>query len=135
MTNYVGPSQTILGEQQRQLQQGISHLPDSSSAIKQMYGIIIDIDPANPLIKARTPEGRAIADGQWIPLNYSVDEIVERFGTIRKGMNVLVQYTGPSGSSASAFIVGNEGEQLASGTLLENKINKGMYALFYPGIG
>lgn len=134
MANYVGATYSPFREQQRQLQQELGQLPDVNSAIKNVYGMIVEVDSNRPLIKARTEDGQAIANGNWIPLNYSVEEIVERFGTIRKGMNVSVQCAGPTGNNASATIIGMEGERIAEGTLIENKVQKSLFAIFTPGV-
>jgi len=69
-------------------------MPGLQSSSQQIIGNITEVHENQPLIKASTDTNTVIANGQWIPLSHSVDEIAARFGTIRKNMRVLVMYSG-----------------------------------------
>lgn len=129
----VGAPTTSLGEAQRTSQNQMASMPGLQSSIQMAYGVISEVHDTKPLIKAVTDDGRYICSNKWILLSHSLDEIVARFGRIRKGMRVQISYTGPDGAQATALIVGVEGEKQGDGTQLENKVQKSLYAIFTPG--
>ena len=130
-----GAPTTIMGEEARVQQNTIAAMPGLQSSSQQIIGNITEVHESQPLIKASTDTNTVIANGQWIPLSHSVDEIAARFGTIRKNMRVLVMYSGPAGTQAIASIIGVEGEKYGSSTLRDNTAQKGLFAIFPPGIG
>jgi hypothetical protein len=130
-----GAPTTLLEEESRSQRNDTAAQPGQSNTIQTIQGVITEVHDSAPLIKAHTNIGVAIADGQWITLDHSVSDIVERFGKLRKGLRVRVSYTGAEGINASATIIGVEGESPGQGTQLENKVQKGLYAVFGPGCG
>jgi hypothetical protein len=130
-----GAPQTGLQEDLRTTSNQAASMPGLDSSIKTIQGVITAVHDSLPRIKAHTDIGEAIANGSWITLDHSLSDIVERFGKLRKGLRVRVSYTGPDGGQASATIIGVENEQVGQGTQIENKIQKGLYAIFGPGIG
>ena len=87
------------------------------------------------MIRAYGDDGEVLANNKYIPLIHSPTEIIERWGTIRKGMRVKVQYTGPDGARADATIIGLESEKNMNTPFFENTIAQGVYKIFGPGIG
>ena len=128
-----GAPTSLLDEDSRSQQNETASQPGQESTIQTIQGIITSVHDSSPLIKAHTNIGAAIAGGQWIPLDHSLSDIVERFGKLRKGLRVRVSYTGVDGINATAAIVGAEGEQSGEGSLIENKMQKGLFAIFTPG--
>ena len=128
-----GAPTSLLDEDVRSQKNESASQPGQESTIQTIQGTITDVHDSAPLIKAHTNIGAAIAGGQWIPLEHSLSDIVERFGKLRKGLKVRVSYTGVDGLNASASIVGLEGESSGEGTLIENKIQIGLFAIFTPG--
>jgi len=128
-----GAPTSLLDEDARSQRNESAAQPGQESAIQTIQGVVTSVHDSSPLIKAHTNVGVAIAGGQWIPLDHSLSDIVERFGKLRKGLRVRVSYTGVDGINATASIVGLEGESSGEGTLIENKMQKGLYAIFTPG--
>jgi len=124
---------TRLQESTRQSEQLVDRLPSAHESIRQIYGTIREVHPEMSLIKASTSSGSPIANGDWIPLNHSVSDIIERWGTLRKGMRVHVSYTGPDGIAANATIIGTEGDIEGEDTMLENDIDEPLWEIFTPG--
>jgi hypothetical protein len=121
--------------QQSEIESGLISFPGLHEGIRQIFGTIYEIHPERPLIKAYTDSGGDIANGDFISLNHSTQEIAEKFGKVRKGMRVNVLYTGPNGASANATIIGTEGERNINEPLVENTAERGLFAIFTPGIG
>jgi hypothetical protein len=130
-----GAPTTLLDEDARVSRNETASMPGQDSTVQTIHGVITEVHASAPLIKAHTNIGAAIANGNWITLDHSLSDIVERFGKLRKGLRVRVSYTSVDGLNASATIVGIEGEKPGQGTLIENKVQKGLYAIFPPGVG
>lgn len=122
-------------ETNREIQTGIASFPGLHDGVRQTFGYISELHPEKPLIKAYADDGTKIAHDKYIVLNHSTSEIAERWGTVRVGMRIKVEYTGPDGGGASATIVGLEGEKVAEEILIDNNIQRGLFAIFSPGIG
>lgn len=123
--------QTSMGEEVRR--QSEDNISVSSIGPKVYFGIITDIHPSENLIKANTFGGTSIGDGYWIPLTHTIDEIIERFGKLRKGMKVKVDSGGVASGQFIASIVGLESDTISRDTQLTNEIEKSLYAIFTPG--
>ena len=127
---------TSSGEKKRQMSSELLSGPGSIDLSRQVYGAIIEIHDSLPLVKAYDPSnGTVIANNRWIPLIHSPEEIVEKFGTIRIGMTVLVNSTGPSGDSSFAQIITNEHEDVAGKEIVPNTVDLGLWEIFTPGSG
>ncbi len=124
---------TSLGEESRQLHNTTSSLPNHNDTEKKILGFIIEVHSEKPWIKALSNENNYIAGNEWIPLAHSSLEIIERFGSVRKGMKVSIAYTGIGEVNALATIIGVEGESFADKVRLENKVAKSVYAIYTPG--
>lgn len=110
--------------------------PGTLSGLRQSFGIIREVHPSQLMIKGYEINGVSLANDKWIPLNHTPLEIAERFGTVRPGMKLLVNYSGADGSSANAFIIGVEDdEQYGQSTFSSNNAERGSYRIFGPGIG
>ena len=126
---------TSHAENQRQVSNNLGGMPGPHQQQKRTSGTIIKIHPEKPrLIKANASDGTPLANGQWIELNHSAQEIVERWGTIRVGFSVRVTFSGPSGAGADATVVSAEDQDLNEAHQ-PNEAARGMYAIFAPGIG
>jgi len=126
---------TIGGEISRQRQADID-TPDLEGQNKTVYGKITKVDKDQALVYVDSLYGDSkVANGRAIPINHSPREIAERWGKVKKGMIVLVQYTGPTGADASATIIKERGEDMVETKQEENSISQGLYRVFAPGIG
>lgn len=123
--------QTSIGEDIRQ--QSEDNISVSSLGPKVFFGLITDIHPSENLIKASTFGGTSIGDGSWIPLTHTIDEVIERFGKLRKGMRVKIDSGGIASGQFIASIVGLESDTVSKDTQLINEIEKSLYAIFTPG--
>lgn len=101
-----------------------------------VIGIIHQINEQAPrLVKAHDQDGFTLACDNWIELNHSAREIAERWGTVRVGFRVRVSLTGiAGGKKASAIIIGEENEDTTEPGQ-PNEAERGLYAIFCPGIG
>lgn len=126
-------STTKFQEDSRQSEQQMDRMPSVYESIRQVYGTITDIHPELLLVKVMTDQGVKVASDDYIPLNHSVSDIIERWGKLRRGMRVQVVYSGPDGIAANATIIGIEGDREGEGTMLENDIDEPMWAIFTPG--
>jgi ABC-type sulfate transport system substrate-binding protein len=121
-TNYAEDSR--ISQQENQRNQLDRH--------KILHGIITDIHKEKNLIKANSETGTSLANGDWIPLNHTIDEVIERFGKLRKGMTVRVDSDGVSSGQAIATIVGLESDTVSQDTSLINEVEKSLFAIFVP---
>jgi len=102
----------------------------SHSEIDFAEGRIKAVDNKRRVIQvADKARGNNLFGGQWIRLGHSVHEIVDRFGKVRLGMEVIVFYKGKLGAPASAyaFIVGEEDESGPNKDLSENNMAQGFH--------
>ncbi len=107
---YIGSPVTSIEEIQRQQDNSFGQLPSVNEGIRISYGQILEVHTTKPWVRVVTATGSPVSNGDWIPVNHGVDEIVERFGTLRTGMKVSVTHTGPEGRQAAATIIGTETE-------------------------
>ena len=131
-----GSPTTSYGEQSRQVDSYIQGSPTSSEQTRQIMGVVGEIHPTNPrFVTAYTPDGAIIAEGGWVELNHSADEIAERFGTIRAGFKLRVTIWGAgTGNAANASIIGTE-DSAISEPYTDNEIDQSLYAIFAAGSG
>lgn len=130
-----GSGATLFQEEARVQQNSMAAMPSEHEVIRYFMGEISEVHSERPVIKVLSSKGVAAGGGGWIPLAHSRDEIVARFGTIRKGMKVQVAYSGPDGADAIASIIGVEKEELSDDPMPTNEVQKGLYAIFTPGSG
>ena len=92
-------------EQQRKVD--LSTISSShQSIINRITGTVSEVHPNNPrFVKAYSSNGAMVADGKWIELTHSAQEIAERWGMIRPGFEIKITYTGPSGVGADAYVM------------------------------
>ncbi len=127
---------TLSAEKKREMSGEILASPNSINLTKQIYGTITEVHDTLPMIKAYDPlSGTVISSDKWIPLIHSTEEIVERFGTIRTGMGVLITTSGPDGSQSMAQIILNEQQKVAQEEVIPNTIELGLWEIFTPGSG
>lgn len=126
---------TSQGEAQRKVESAVASFPGLHEGTRRSVGIVNKVNPNKPrLIKAHAMDGTPLANNNWIELNHSAQEIAERWGTVRIGFRVRVTFTGPSGASADAGIIGTEGQDV-NDPFIPNEAQQGLYAVFAPGIG
>jgi hypothetical protein len=108
----------------------------SSSQLHRATGIVSRVHNTKPRLVVAYDENdqSPLANGDWIVLNHSAQEIAERWGTIRPGFRIQVTFMGPSGAKADATIIGTE-NQTTEEPPVANEIARGLFALFAPGIG
>jgi len=126
---------TTLGEQRRQGQLEQLGNPDINESTQYFIGTISKVHDTKPWIKAYSKTKKHdLAGGRWIPLIHSPNEIVEKWGTIRIGMDVQITSTGLSGEKSIATIINNEDEDFFTDTIEENKKQVGLWKIFTPGV-
>lgn len=122
---------TLNGEMERQLTQDIGAAPGITEGARSEMGTISKVHPNYPrLVKAYADDGTPLANDSWIELNHSAQEIAERWGTVRLGFRVRVNFTGPAGSSADASIIGAEQESVRE-PHVNNTATRGLWAIFH----
>jgi len=123
-------------EKQRSIEQGAIAQPGLEHTLRSVYGKISEVHTDQALIKARELySNTSISGGQWIPLNHSVREIAERWGKLKKGQIVYIQYRGPAGADATATIIKEAGEDMSEEKQVENTMSQNCYRIFGPGVG
>lgn len=133
---FVVNAATSLGEQARNQEQYKSAQRQPHEGLRQAYGTIIEVHKTKPLIRASSDKGCNSAGNKWIILNHGVQEIMERWGSVRTGFRVLITFSGgPDVGNANATIVGIEGEQTGNKDLLPNDAAMGFYRICSPGSG
>lgn len=124
-------SSTVIGEQQRsQIQKTDKNV---NTALQQRLGTVTAVHDSLPMIKATFPNGNVAAGDNWIPVGHSVLDIIQRFGKLRKGLRVMVTFSGDVERDAIATIVGIEDEKIGAEIQQENDIQTGWHELFVPG--
>ncbi len=135
MTDRKMTATTRQAERQRQDENAIGLLPDAQDGVRKVVGVISKVNEEKPrLVKANSIDGSPIANGGWIELNHSADEIAERWGTVRTGFRIRATVSGPDGSGADAVIIGVEGQDVIEPVVL-NDSERGLFAIFPPGVG
>ena len=127
---------TISGERKRDMSNDLLSGAGAINLTEQKFGIISEVHDTLPIIKAYDPSnGKLISNNRWIALSHTPQEIVEKFGTIRIGMGVMVSTTGPGGLKSIAQIVANEQQNLTKEDVLPNTVELGLWEIFTPGSG
>ena len=125
---------TRFQEGNRQSDQELDRRPSSHESVRQAYGTIVALHPdGKPVVRVVTDQGTKLASDDFIPLNHSVSDIIERWGKLRTGMRVQVTYMGPDGLAANATIIGISGDREGEGIQLENDIEEPLWEVFTPG--
>jgi len=123
-------------EKQKSIEQSMMAQPGLQQGLRSVYGKITKVHDTKAMVKAiEINTNTPVANDNWIVLNHSVREIAERWGKIRKGQIVYVQYRGPDGASATGNIVKEQGEELDEEPLVENTMSRGLFRIFGPGCG
>lgn len=127
---------TKTGESNRQSESTMNAFPGVHEQVRTTIGVVTQIHPEKSrFVKAYSKyDGATLANGDWIELNHSAQEIAERWGTVRRGFKIKVSYTGPSGAGADGTIIGTEKQDIEEPPQ-PNEAARGMYAIFTPGIG
>lgn len=125
---------TTTGERDRNIDSTMGSLPGPQETVKTKLGTITKVHPDKPLlIWAYDANGHAIVDG-WVRLLHSVEELRERWGTVKIGdsevINIIgspvqVTLTGLTGEDATAIICGDP-DQPASST----EVSLACYAIY-----
>ena len=136
MQRTISPT-TTLGEKSRSagLTEQRSSQPHSES--DWMEGKIKAVDKKRKVVKvADKIRGNDLFGGAWIPLGHSVHDILDRFGTNRLGMEVMVFYKGKLGTpvSALAFIVGEEDESGPNKDLVANDVAQAFHNILMENL-
>lgn len=122
---------TVSGEQARQEHQRTHK--GVFRGLQQKIGIITEVHETLPLVKAVFLTGANVAGGDYFPVAHSVMDILQRFGTLRPGLRVMITYSGEVESEPYATIIGVEDEKLGGELQQDNEMNTPLYALFTPG--
>ena len=124
---------TSLGESRRQAKQLEQSASQPHTELGWFTGRIKKVHETKRLVVvSRADEGTSFGgDDNWVTLAHSIDEIVQRFGTIRKGMEVLVFFQGKAGGTnkAYALIISGEDETGPSKTMHKNDMSLGFNAI------
>jgi len=118
-------------EKQRQLEHAVGAAPGVGGGAGKGVGTINTLHDEKPrLVKAHDDDGVPLANGNWIELNHSAQEITERWGTVREGFRIRVSFTGAVGTSADGTIIGAENED-ALEPHVSNEASVGLWAIFH----
>lgn len=123
-------SSTVTGEAHRtQTQKSDKNV---NTTLQQRLATVTDVHPTLPMVKATFPTGYVAAGDNWIPVGHSVLDIIQRFGSLRIGLRVLVTFSGDVERDAVATIVGIEDEVLGAELQQLNDIETGLWEIFRP---
>jgi len=126
-------SSTVSSEEHRkQLQRGSV---GSLNSLQQQMGVITKVHETLPLIQVQLSSGQLVHGGNWIYVANPVLDILQRFGTLRDGLKVLITFMSGTEGNAIATIIGNEDEQLGVEEQQENEAKTGLYEIYTPGAG
>jgi hypothetical protein len=103
-----------------------------NTTLQQRLGTVSDVHPTLPMIKATFPTGYVAAGDDWIPVGHSVLDIIQRFGALRKGLRVMITFSGDTERDAIATIVGIEGEALGAEISQMNDITTNEWEIYRP---
>lgn len=122
---------SVHGEAQRQAEQDMGAASTAESATHRGIGTVSTIHPDKPrLVLAHDDDGSVLANGNWIQLNHSAQEIAERWGTVRVGFRIRASWTGPAGVATEATIIGVENEDVRE-SHVPNEASVGLWAIFH----
>jgi hypothetical protein len=119
-----------MGETSRQARVKGQESGQAHNEVGFLVGQIASIDKQKKAITAIHPESKnKLCRGMQITLGHTVHDIVDRFGTIRVGMEVLIFYQGnkDNPAAARAFIIGEEDELGPNQLLALNNIAQGFH--------
>ncbi len=122
---------TVSAEQARQQKQ--INNKATFKTLQQKMGTVSEVHPTLPMVKVTFINGVEAAGGSYIPVAHSVMDILQRFGSLRQGLRVMVTYSGEVETVANATIIGIEDERLGSEIQQDNQMETPAYALFSPG--
>jgi hypothetical protein len=129
---------TNMGEQSRQGKVDKQRTAQPHNEVEIAQGKIKAIDKIKKMIKATEgpPINQPIMGDRWIALAHPIHDLIDRFGTVRLGMEVLVIMQGRSTASPRgwAFIIGEEGEYGPSGDFVPNDIGLGFHNILMEKI-
>jgi hypothetical protein len=127
---------TKYGEEVRRIDAAVDALPGAHEQLRRSIGIVRKVhEQYARLVKATDAyDGSILANGEWITLNHTAQEIAERWGTIQIGFKIQLTMSGPAGETVDAKVIG---ESAVSTTELHvpNSVARGLFAIFAPGIG
>ena len=127
---------TVRGEEARKASTKMAGELGAPRGVRIAYGRITKVHNEKALIKAvEVLDNSPAANGKWMVLAHSPREIAERWGEVKRGWIVSIQYTGADGSNALATIIKESGESISDAGLEENKMEQGLFRIFAPGIG
>jgi hypothetical protein len=129
----INPNASTVSAELARQQRQTSHKATFKS-LQQKIGTIIQVHNSLPMVKVQFDSGANAAGGDWIPVMHSVLDILQRFGSLRNGLRVLVTYFGEVETIANATIIGIEGEQLGAELQQDNEMNTPCYAIFQGGL-
>ena len=133
VSNVQSTPTTSLGEKARKT--GVQSSAGDLRSPTSEKGVVRTIHSTGLKVKATTERGELIANGEWITLDYPVNEFVQTFGDIQEGDIIRIASTG-LGGNPTGVIVGRTGENPEKAIRLENKVKLGVGPfLFPPGIG
>jgi len=135
-TRTIAPT-TSLGEASRLSDVSEQAKSQSHDEVSWIEGKIKSVNETRRVVQvADKARGVTLFGGQWIPLAHSVHEIIDRFGQVRIGMEVLVLYSGKSGAAVNAYawIIGEEDESGPNKDLAENDIPQGFNTVLMENV-
>jgi len=131
----IAPTNSFV-QQQKDTDASVNSFPGSIAGIRSAMGQVTEVHPEKAkLVKAvDIYDGSPIADGGWIELDHSPQEIAEKWGTVKVGFRIRTLYTGSNGEGCSGTITGTLEDSVQS-VKVANTAARGLFAIFAPGIG
>lgn len=124
-------SSTVSGERARQSNQ--SHEAVIHKTLQQRIGTIVEVHQTLPMVKIEYAQGSLAGGGRFIPVGHSVLDILQRFGTLRNGLRVMVTFSGDQENTATCQVIGVEDERLGSEIQQLEEMQTPLYEIFTPG--
>lgn len=127
------PNASTVSSEQARLAKQLGN-KSTFKSLQQKIGTISEVHATLPMVKVKFLAGAEAAGGRFIPVAHSVMDILQRFGSLRAGLRVMVTYSGEVETIATATIIGVEDERLGSEIQQENEMETPVYAIFAPGV-
>ena len=127
---------TSMGEKSRSTGVDSQQTNQPHNQADWVSGKITAVDAKRPVIQVEGVAGNKLFGGKWIQLGHSVHDIVDRFGTIRVGMEVMVHYKGQFGCPvfAIAFVTGEEDEKGPNKDNADNNMAQGFHNILMENL-
>jgi len=135
LSKVFGSPTTSFGEDNRNIGMDILALPQPGEAVSIRNGRIYRVDSRRNAVKVHNFDGSPIAGDEWIHTIHSPEEIVRRWGKLRRGQPVIVWTTGLNENHSVVQVVGAIGGRYVAKESHKNELEVFAYEIFRQLVG